>query len=118
MERAEARRAELLGARCEVQIRVRRRVGRQALARSKEPVELVDLTWRQRGSERVSDGIAIERHRLPKSARDEEADRPFVDCLEEVGMAQEKQPELGGHLAGDQVEEHVWPAAICAARRS
>jgi hypothetical protein len=36
----------------------------------------------------------------------------LVDRLEEVGMAQEKQPELGGHLAGNQVEEHVSPAAI------
>jgi len=27
-------------------------------------------------------------------------------------MAQEKQPELGGDIAGNQVEEHVSPAAI------
>ena len=66
---------------------------------TKEPVELFDLSWRQWGGERIADGIAIQRRRLQKSARDEEADRPFVDRREEVGMAQEKQPELGGHLA-------------------
>src|SRR3954454_22271043 len=45
LERAEAGRAELLGAGCEGQIRVRRRLRRAAFACSKEPIEFIDLMW-------------------------------------------------------------------------
>ena len=95
LERAEAGGAELLGAGCDSQIWVGRRLRRAALARSEEPVEFVDLMWHQPRAERIPDGIAIECGRLPKPARDEEADRPFVDRFEQVRMAQEKQPKFG-----------------------
>src|SRR5262245_15917473 len=116
LERAEAGGAELLGAGCDSQIWVGCRLHRTALARSEQPVELVDLMGHQRRAERVLDRIAIERLRLPKSARDEDTDRPFVDRLENVRMAQEKQPKFRGHVTGNQVEEHVSAAAI--ARRT
>src|SRR4051812_13505037 len=112
LERAEGGRAELLGAGGDGQIRVGRRLRRAASARSEEPVELVDFMWHQPRAERIPDGIAIECARLPKPPRNEEADRPFVDGLEQVRMAQEKQPELGGHVARHQVEEHVSATAI------
>ena len=90
MERSESRRAELPRAGREVQIRVRRRVGRPALARSKEPVELVNLLRCQRRRERIPDSVAIEGRSLPQSAWDEEADRPFADRPEEVGGTRDR----------------------------
>lgn len=43
--------------------------------------------------------MTVERRRLSQSAWDEEPDRPFVHGPEQVGVPQEKQPELGGDLA-------------------
>src|SRR3954465_7413888 len=54
LERAEAGRAELLGAGCEGQIRVGRSLRRTALARSEEPVELAHLVWHQPRAERIA----------------------------------------------------------------
>jgi len=112
MKRAKAGRAELLAGARQGQTGVWRRVSRLALARSKEPVELVNLLRCRGRHERIPDRIAIEGGRLSKPAWDEETDRPFIDRLEQVRVPQEEQSELGGHLPCDQVEEHVPPSAI------
>src|SRR4051812_35062211 len=112
LERAKAGRAELLGAGCEGQTPVGCRLRRTASARSEEPVELLDFIRHQPRAERIPDGIAIECARLPKPPRNDEADRPFVDGLEQLRMAQEKQPKLRGNVTGYQVEEHVTATTI------
>ena len=94
MERAEARRAELLGARRDVQIWVGRRVGRAALARSKEPVELVDLRWRQRRAKRIPDGMAIERRRLWFDASSVMIRKLVENLIIDVYEKNQKQAEI------------------------
>ncbi|PYR17002.1 MAG: hypothetical protein DMF94_25510 [Acidobacteria bacterium] len=106
----EPRCAELPSGRHEVEIAVARRTDHLAATRSEVPVELVDLARGQRHHEGVA--VPMERRGLAESPRQEDANGPFIDRLEEVRMPQQKHPELGGPFAGGEVEEHVAPLAF------
>src|SRR5712691_5279704 len=99
VERLESRRSELPSGCREVEISVRRRADDLAPTRSKVPVEFLGVAQGQRHHERVADGVPMERRSLPKSARQKHANRPFIDRLEQVGMAQQEHPKVVRYLA-------------------
>src|SRR5438445_771094 len=101
MKRSKPRRAELSGSRGEVQVLRPRGAVCVPLTLTKEPLEFLNRGRLEGRRAFIPDGIPVERCRLPKPPRDEQANRPLREGSEQLGMPIQEHSKIGRHVAGD-----------------